>query len=281
MEIPSNLISDSGLVQEAFDLVSARGGPVSCTEIADVVFRLSHAPADLATNLVNDLIRNDPRFKLDNGHLSIGAEETESRPLNELEFVVVDVEAIASRSVPARIIEIGALRVRGGHIVDEFQTLTNPEAPLPPFIASLTGISNNMLERAPRFSEIVHDWLNFAGHGVLVAHNATFDLPLLNQEIARVFPGHRMRNPEICTVQLSRRMQPNLDGHSLDALADHFGFEITDRHRASGDALATAKILLRLLDELEIHGVTNLAAARTFRLEKASAKAPVELALDV
>jgi DNA polymerase-3 subunit epsilon len=99
---------------------------------------------------------------------------------------------------------------------------------------------------------------------VLVAHNSNFDLNLLNQEIARVFPGCRMRNPDLCTVQLARRVTPALEGHNLDALADHFGIEIKERHRAAGDARATAQVLLRLLDELEIGGVRTLHEARNF-----------------
>jgi DNA polymerase-3 subunit epsilon len=99
---------------------------------------------------------------------------------------------------------------------------------------------------------------------VLVAHNSNFDLNLLNQEIARVFPGCRMRNPDLCTVQLARRVAPSLKSYNLDALADHFGIEIKERHRAAGDARATAQVLLRLLDDLEIGGVRTLHEARSF-----------------
>src|SRR5712692_2369891 len=224
MVVPRNLISDSALVQETFDLLSANGGRAPFTEIADAVFRLSRADEELSALLVADLIRNDPRFRIEAAYLAIVADDTELRPLNEIDFVVLDVEAIVARTQPARIIELGAYRVRAGQIGDDFQTLINPESRLPRFIATMTGISDEMLAAAPKFAEIVNMWLDFAGDAVLVAHNSNFDLPLLNREIERVFPGHRMRNPELCTVNLARRLLRNSAGHNLDALAKHFGF---------------------------------------------------------
>ena len=283
MEAHRNLISDSALVQETFDLLRQNGGRSSFTEIVDVVFRLSHAGEDLAAALVSDLVRDDPRFSIQVGQLAIIDDDFESRRLNELDFVVLDLEAIGARAVPARIIELGAYRLRSGRIIDEFQTLINPGVPLPRFISALTGITDEMLAGAPRFADIVGAWLEFSGEAVLVAHNATFDLALLNQEIARIFPGCRMRNPELCTVKLARRLIRNLDSHNLDSLAEHFGFEIPERHRAAGDARATAQILLRLLDELEANGVQTLMEARRFRAdpEVLDTKFGLQLALDI
>jgi len=281
MEIPRNLISDSTLVQDTFDLLTVNDGRAAFTEIADMVFRLSHAGEELAALMVGDLIRNDPRFRIEAGHLAIVADDTELRPLHEIDFVVLDVEAIVASTKTARIIELGAYRVRGGQIMDDFQTLINPEARLPRFIATMTGISNEMLAAAPKFGDIVNAWLDFAGEAVLVAHNSSFDLPLLNREIARVFPGYRMRNHELCTVDLARRLVSNSDGHNLDALADHFGFENPERHRAAGDALTTARILLRLLDQLEASGVRTLAEARTFRADAGAPGAEFDLQLSL
>ena len=282
MEIPRNLLSDSPLLQETFKLLSDNGGRASFAEIADVVFRLTDAGDELAASLVSDLVRNDSRFRIDQTHLAISEDSLEHRPLNEITFVVLDVEAIVTRSRPARIIELGAYRIYDGQITAEFQTLLNPEVPLPRFIASLTGISDQMLEPAPKFAEIACAWLDFAGDAVLVAHNSNFDLPLLNREIERVFPGHRMRNPELCTVNLARRLLRNSGGYNLDALAEHFGFEITERHRAAGDARATARVLLCLLAQLQEHGVRILAEARTFSAAiPPSQDLNLQLALDI
>jgi DNA polymerase-3 subunit epsilon len=282
MEIPRNLISDSPLLQETFKLLTDNGGRASFAEIADVVFRLTHAGDELAASLVGDLVRNDSRFRVGPTHLEISQDSLEHRALNEITFVVLDVEAIVTRSRPAKIIELGAYRVHKGEITAEFQTLLNPEAPLPRFIAALTGISESMLSAAPRFAEVARAWLDFAGDALLVAHNSDFDLLLLNREIERVFPGHRMRNPELCTVNLARRLLRNSGGLNLDALAEHFGFEINQRHRAAGDAHATARVLLRLLDQLDEHGVRTLAEARTFsRVLPPSAELDLQLTLDV
>jgi DNA polymerase III epsilon subunit family exonuclease len=283
MKSHRNLISDSALIQETFDLLSKNGGRAAFTEVVDVVFRLAHADKELAASLVGDLVRGDPRFSIEATHLTILDDPIERRPLSEIDFVVLDVEAIGARGVPAKIIELGAYHVRSGKIIDEFQTLIDPGVRLPRFIAALTGISDEMLKGAPKFAEIVDAWLDFAGDAVLVAHNSSFDLALLNQEIARVFPGCRMRNAELCTVKLARRLMRTLDSHNLDALAEHFGLEIAQRHRAAGDARATAQLLLRLLDQLDAHGVRTLIEARSFRAngEAVGGELPRQLALDV
>jgi DNA polymerase III epsilon subunit family exonuclease len=278
-----NLISDSALVQETFELLRKNGGRSKVTEIVDAVFRLPNADDELAASLIDDLIRDDPRFTLDAGHLSIIDDPVEQRPLGEIDFVVLDVEAIGSKGLPARMIEIGAYRVRSGRILDEFQSLIDPGLRLPRFIAALTGISDEMLRGAPKFAEIADAWLDFAGDAVLVAHDSKFDLALLNREIARVFPGTRMRNAELCTVKLARRILRSLDSHNLDALAEHFGLQITGRHRAASDAHATAQLLLRLLDQLESQGVRTLFEARSFRAntEILAAGIDLQLALDI
>ena len=283
MESHRNLISDSALVQETFDLLRTNGGRTAFTEIADVVFRLAHADEELAASLVGDLVSGDPRFSIESGHLAINDDAIESRPLKEIDFVVLDVEAAGTRGLPARIIELGAYRLRSGEIIDEFQTLINPGVLLPRFISALTGITDEMLAGAPKFAQIVDAWLDFAGDAVLVAHNSRFDLQVLNREIASVFPGCCMRNPELCTVRLAQRLMRNLESHKLDALAAHFGLDMIQRHRAPSDARVTAQILLRLLDQLAAHGVHTFAGAHSFRsgAESPGGGLDRQLALDI
>jgi DNA polymerase III epsilon subunit family exonuclease len=276
-----NLISDSALVQETFDLLSKNGGRATLSEIVDVIFRLSHVDDELAASLVDDLVRGDPRFSMEAGHLTIIDDPIEHRLLSEIDFVVLDVEAIGAKGLPARIIELGAYHVRSGKILDEFQSLIDPGVPLPRFIAALTGITDAMLKGAPKFAEVVDAWLDFAGDSVLVAHDSKFDLALLNRETARVFPGCRMRNAELCTVKLARRLMRTLDSHSLDALAAYFGIEIAARHRAAGDARTTAQLLLHLMDQLESEGVRTLLEARNFTELPVRRGLELQLALDV
>ena len=261
-----NLVSDSTLVQDTIDLLTCVGGRAAASEIVDAVFKLSHIDDELAGLLVADLIRNDRRFKLDNNTVELLQDDSYSRLLKDLDFVVVDVEATGAKTPPNRLIELGAYRIRGGCIVDKFLSLVNPEIPIPRFVASLTGISNEMVKRAPVFADLAPQWLDFVSDSVLVAHNAPFDTSFLNHEISRVYPGHRMVNPHLCTVRLSRRALPDLLNHRLDTIASHFSIPIVSRHRAGSDALATAEIFLLLLTKLaEIHGIKDLAAARRFQ----------------
>jgi DNA polymerase III epsilon subunit family exonuclease len=274
-----NLVSDSTLVQDTIDLLNDSGGRAPASHIVDAVFKLSHIDDELASLLVADLIRNDRRFRIGDNHtIELLEDDWGRRLLKDLEFVVVDVEATGAKTPPNRLIELGAFRIRDGRIVDKFLTLVNPEIPIPRFVASLTGISNDMVKRAPVFADVAPRWLDFVSDSVLIAHNAPFDTSFLNHEISRVYPGHRMVNPHLCTVKLSRRVLPNLLNHRLDTIASHFSIPIASRHRAGSDALATAEIFLLLMTRLEeIHGVKDLAGAREFQLESKCENAAREI----
>ena len=263
----SNLVSDSTLVQDTIDLLTCSGGRAAASEIVDAVFKLSHIDDELAGLLVADLIRNDRRFKIiENNTVELLQDDSHLRLLKDLDFVVVDVEATGAKTPPNRLIELGAFRIRGARIVDKFHSLVNPEIPIPRFVASLTGISNDMVRDAPVFADVAPRWLDFVSDSVLVAHNAPFDTSFLNHEISRVYPGHRMVNPHLCTVRLSRRAMPDLSNHRLETIASHFSIPIASRHRAGSDALATAEIFILLLTALEeTHGIKDLGAARRFQ----------------
>lgn len=261
-----NLVSDSTLVQETIELLRVCGGRANASQIVDAVFKVSHIDEELAGLLVGDLVKDDRRFKIIDGKtIELQAHDCESRRLDELEFVVVDIEATGAKMPPNRIMELGAYRIRGRKIVDRFLTLVNPEISIPRFVIALTGITNEMVKEAPVFAEVAPRWLEFVQDAVLIAHNAPFDTSFLNHEISRVYPGNRMINPHLCTVLLSRRIVPGLSNYRLDTVADHFSIPIFDRHRAGSDALATAEVFIRLLDRLDEHGVKDLAAARSFQ----------------
>ncbi len=271
-----NLVSDSTLVQDTIDLLTGSGGRAAASEIVDAVFKISQVDDELAGLLVADLVRNDRRFKIVENTVELLEDDSRSRLLKDLDFVVVDVEATGAKTPPNRLIELGAYRIRGGRIVDKFLSLVNPEIPIPRFVAALTGISNEMVKRAPVFADVAPQWLDFVSDSVLVAHNAPFDTSFLNHEISRVYPGHRMVNPHLCTVMLSRRALPDLSNHRLDTIANHFSIPIISRHRAGSDALATAEIFIRILTELDqTHGIKDLAAARRFQFPELEAPAQI------
>ena len=242
------------------------GGRAPAAEIANIVLNLPDVDQELASLLVADLIKEDHRLLLrDDMTVELLCDDVERRLLHESDFVVVDVETTGAKTPPGRIMEIGAYRVSGRRVQGEFQTLINPEAPIPPFISRLTGITEEMVRSAPRFSEIAADWLEFAGDAVLVAHNSHFDVRVLNHEIGRVFPGRRMINSHLCTVKLSRNCVPGLTNYQLHTLAEHFSIPHPNRHRAHADALATAEVFIKMLVRLDECGVSDIASARRFR----------------
>ena len=267
MLVHPNLVTDSTLVQDAIEMLRLQGGRASVQEVADLVLQLPNLDPPVASAIIAEFVGDDWRLRLtDSWEVELACIDAECRALNEMDFVVVDVETTGPKTPPCRITEIGAYRVSRGRIVAEFQTLVNPLMTIPPFIVQLTGITDEMVRRAPVFDEMVGAWLDFAGTDVLVAHNASFDVRFINHEISRVFPGRRMSNPDICTVSLSRRMMPGLINHRLHTLAEHFAIPIRNRHRAAGDAHATAQVFIQLLDLLHGHGVRDLAEARRFKV---------------
>lgn len=262
----NNLVSDSTLVQETIDLLRRKNGRVSAAQVASEVLQLPDLEPAVAALIIAELVRDDWRVQLTDEHeVELLCADDECRVLAETDFVVVDVETTGAKTPPGRITEIGAYRVSQNRIVAEFQTLVNPQTNIPPFIVHLTGITEKMVKDAPVFNEVVPEWLRFIGDAVLVAHNALFDVRFINHEIARVFPGRRMVNPHLCTVLLSRGLIPELQNHRLHTLAEHFAISIINRHRAAGDARATAEVFLHLLAHLQQIGVYDLAGVRQFK----------------
>ena len=257
-----NLISDSLLINETIQLLQSSGGRVSAVKVVDYVMKIRQPAPDLAKLLVSDLVETDPRLQLVEDTLELVREDFANRKLNETDFVVFDLETTGAKTPPCRVTEIGAYRVSNGKITDEFHTLVNPETPIPFFITGLTGISDRMVRYEPKFREIAADFLEFIGDSVLVAHNAHFDLRFLNHEIGRIHENYRVANPHLCTVQLSRKLLPHIENHRLNTVAEYYSVALVNHHRASDDARATAHIFINLLDELQIRGVEDLAAAK-------------------
>lgn len=266
-----NLICEDELVQEVVELLRGCGGSASTFEVADAVLQIANLNETLATKLVEELIRDDCRLSLKNETtVELKDENFESRLLQKSDFVIVDLETTGAKAPPCRITEVGAYRVSGGRIIAKFETLINPQTSIPPFIVSLTGITDEMVRNAPLFSDVVYDWLNFVDDAVLVAHNTAFDVRFLNHEIGLLFPGLRLANPHLCTVQLARKLLPDLENHKLHTVAEHFSIPISNRHRAAGDALATAEVFLQMLTQLQEEGIHSLAEVRKFKKPKTS-----------
>jgi len=274
MTVFRNLICEDELVQETVEFLRACGGRASALEVADAVLQIATVNEKLAVKLVEELIRDDCRLNfIDENVVELKDEDHNSRILHKSDFVVVDLETTGAKAPPCRITEIGAYRIRDGRIVDEFQTLVNPQTSIPPFIVALTGITDSMVKDAPMFSNIAHEWLDFVGESIVVAHNTAFDIRFLNHEIGIIYPGLKMANPHLCTVKLSRKLLPDLENHKLHTVAEHFSISINNRHRAAGDAHATAQVFLYMLEQLQERGIYNLADLRKFKKAKPALKA--------
>jgi DNA polymerase III subunit epsilon len=169
-------------------------------------------------------------------------------------YVVVDVETTGSRPYAGdRITEIAAVVVRDGEIAELFETLVNPQRSIPAFITQLTNITWEMVKDAPVFADIAPDVVGVLEGNVFVAHNAAFDWRFVSAELSRT-AGQQLMGRKLCTVKLARKLLPQLPRRSLDHVARYYGVDIASRHRAAGDALATAHCLLRMLDDLEGRG---------------------------
>jgi DNA polymerase III epsilon subunit family exonuclease len=260
-----NLISDTLLVNETIELLKSRGGFASAVKVVDYVMNIPRPEPNLARKLVADIINTDPRLALNEDMVELIESRFDNRILGETDYVVFDLETTGAKTPPCRITEIGAYKIEKGKITDEYQTLVNPETPIPPFITGLTGISDAMVKNAPKFGEIAENFLEFIGDSVLVAHNAHFDMRFLNHEIGKIHEDYRVGNPHLCTVRLSRKLLPNLANHRLHTVAEHYSIYIKNRHRATDDAFATAKIFEDFLVQLEERGIKDLLSARKFK----------------
>ena len=159
-------------------------------------------------------------------------------------YVVVDIETTGGRAPFHRVTEIGAVKMRGGEVVDRWQSLVNPERAIPATITRLTGITNEMVADAPLFAEIADDFADFMGDAIFVAHNVRFDYGFLSAEFGRL--EKRFRHPTLCTCQSMRKLFKGLPSYSLKNLCRHFGVPLESHHRALCDAEAAAGLLLKI-----------------------------------
>lgn len=174
-----------------------------------------------------------------------------------MNFAIVDIETTGGSPKDSKITEIAIYKHNGKEIIDEYETLINPEIPIPLFIANLTGINDSMVENSPRFFEIAKEIVEFTKDCVFVAHNVAFDYSIIRSEFRSL--GFDYRLPHMCTVKASRQIIPGHDSYSLGKLTRALGITLTGRHRAGGDALATAKLftLLYAKNEKLLHTFIN------------------------
>jgi DNA polymerase III epsilon subunit family exonuclease len=201
------------------------------------------------------------------------AKIADHRPLHEVVFVILDLETSgAAPSTGAAITEIGAVKVRGGEIIGEFQTFVNPQHGLSDFITSLTGITDEMLADAPKIKSVLPGFFEFLGshkETVLVAHNAPFDLSFLKAAAVK----HKYPWPQyhvIDTVRIARSVldRDEVPNCKLSTLAAFFGAKTSPTHRALDDARATVDVLHGIFERLGTFEVTTLHELLNFKRKR-------------
>lgn len=184
------------------------------------------------------------------------AYNTQDIELEDASYVVFDVETTGLSAVYDTIIELAAVRVQEGEIVDRFESFANPHHPLSETTINLTGITDDMLKDAPEVEDMLKDFAEWMGDDVLVAHNATFDIGFINQGFEKI-GLEKVENPIIDTLELARFLLPQLKNHRLNTLCKHFNIELTQHHRAIYDAEATGHLTWKLVKQLLEKGITN------------------------
>jgi DNA polymerase-3 subunit alpha (Gram-positive type) len=161
-------------------------------------------------------------------------------------FTIFDLETTGFSPFNGdRIVEIAAIKIQGIELLGEFQTLVNPERTIPYEVIKIHNITDEMVKDAPTIGDILPKFLDFAAGTTLIAHNAQFDMSFINYEIER----QGVLNPPleaICTVNLARKVLPQLSSHSLDSLIEHLNIQCPQRHRALDDVKATAKAFVTM-----------------------------------
>ncbi|WP_299014149.1 3'-5' exonuclease [uncultured Polaribacter sp.] len=190
-------------------------------------------------------------------------------------YAVLDIETTGGKFNEEGITEIAIYKFDGLEVVDQFISLVNPEKEIQEFVVKLTGINNKMLRNAPKFYEVAKRILQITEECTLIAHNTSFDYRILRTEFNRL--GYEYKRNTLCTVELSKQLILDQPSYSLGKLTRALGIPMTDRHRASGDALATVQLFKLLLEkDVEKNIIQNTVKYHDKRIEKERLKKLIE-----
>jgi DNA polymerase-3 subunit epsilon len=245
-------VSDAALLSKARTALAR--GPLDGPDLLAQMLAMPRASVALAERMLRAFLGEHREFaRLTNGAWGLvsapaaATDAASSLALLETPFVVVDIETTGGSARHGhRMTEFAAVPVHRGVVGAPYTTLLNPDRPVLPMVAAMTGITPSMMRSAPRFPEVADAVFSSMRGRVFVAHNATFDWRFTAHEMERA-NGTRLDGDRLCTVRLSKAVLPQLSRRSLDHVAYYFGIPIRDRHRACGDATATAHVLVRLL----------------------------------
>lgn len=258
--LPDRFVAQGGTAREKLHaFLRDRPGGADARELTGLLFQGAGSDPELGQRLIHTLVGDDPNFAHDiaTGLWSIRETASLRVPLDQADFVVIDLETTGGAVAPGAIIEVGGYRMRGRRVVNSFQSLIRPRMAVPRFVARLTSITEEMLVDAPPIEDVLPGLRDFMDGAVMIAHNAQFDRSFLDFEFRRIF-GIALQNPVLCTVRMARRLLPSLKRRRLDLLAEHFGLSTEGRHRALGDARMTAELFAIFLEMVEQMGIDRL-----------------------
>jgi DNA polymerase-3 subunit epsilon len=241
----------------------------SSTDCLEIRMALLQGTAVSEAYRSNGLVESEPEFYNFDLFLPRPVLEREDQllaHLADLEYVVFDTETTGMRlSQGDKVVSISGIRIRRGRVqnADTFHTLVNPGRSIPPETVKIHHIEDHMVAGAPSMNDVYPQFVEYVGDSILVAHNAAFDMKCL--QMAATEAGlPQIDNPILDTLLLSYALHNEIEGHSLDAIAERLGITIEGRHSSMGDARATAHIFLRLLLLLPGRGVKTLSDAKGF-----------------
>lgn len=260
--IPAGTLAD-----RALELMT--GGPQSAGALSRLVFGMPRAPEAVAERLAVALLGADPRVRqLPDGRWGLVAQAAGSPLIEDVAFAVVDVETTGSRTGGSdRVTELAVVVVQGARCEIAYETLVNPERPIPAMVTAVTRITDAMVRAAPTFDEVADEVLNALAGRIFVAHNVRFDWRFVVAELKRA-RALGLDGQHLCTVRLARHLIPGLPSYGLDTLTEYFGFENPARHRAGGDALITGRVLQRLLDLARGRDARTLADLEAMQIRR-------------
>jgi DNA polymerase-3 subunit epsilon len=253
------------LADRLCELLARRGRPLEVGHVVAQILRVRRCPERLQRRLVAEIVESDQRLAWRGRDLvGLAPAGWAATPLREATFCVVDIETTGGAPGRSKITEIGAVRMRGGEVLERFETLVDPCRPIPEPITRITGIHDAMVVGQPRIEEALERFVTFVGDDVMVAHNAPFDFRFLNYERFRI-AGRYFTQPWLDTLVIARRLLGRrLDRFDLATLAEWADTAVRPNHRALADAEATAEVLGVLIDLLLERGHATLERAVGF-----------------
>lgn len=162
-------------------------------------------------------------------------------------YAIIDIETSGGNQKNGKITEVAIYKHDGVQIVEEYTSLINPETKIDWYVKKLTGITDEMVSTAPKFYEVAKNIVEITRDCIFIAHNVDFDYGFIREEFKSL--GYDFKRKKLCTVKLSRQLIPGMQSYSLGKLCKELGIDLEDRHRASGDALATVKLFELLLKQ--------------------------------